>query len=1365
MADSVPGVRLTRRQRLILAENEKSDAFPSNVEVSKISLTGRLDQERLAKAWSRVVARFDCLRARLVDAGAEPRLMFDTEDPAFTFHETAASDLDGLIADACGRPYEFGECLCRPLHVRCPDQDHIIIGQSHLVSDGLTKSLIFQYLSEYYISQGDGDFASDDFQNVLQGKTVNLEEERASEKFWSSCLKAPAPELRLYGEAPRPKRGRLEVESVALDARAVDALKAHRFPALAMTAVAGAVLHRVTGEEAIAIGVPFANRPKGTSETGGLFMEIVPERLNVSSSKSFNDLVTELRSNAKAARKHREYAVSGSKSGHECMFNYRPNIVDSFAALPVKQSFLTGPHYWDTETSIDAPRGAVGVQFEVLRDAQGVPFKLSVHVDVARWPQSGLGAKLLKHFLVMLDVFVSEPETAIGAIDLVDASDVDAVTLGRVTPDDFFADIKDVFSQVRDISEKHPDREAVKFGEATLSYSQLVERAERIAGSLTARGVGAGDVVAVCLHRSEMLPAVLLAIVCTGAAYLPLDPDHATNRLSMILEDAKPSLVVSASDSSDVLKGLPVQTVGINALLDGFDESAVQVSRARLDAIAYVIFTSGSTGRPKGVQVTHRNLATFLRAMSFEPGISKHDRLLAVTTTAFDISALELFGPLANGGTVVIASEKDARDPRKLMRLMANEQISILQATPTTWQMLVEADWRDPAMKVLCGGEALLTSLASELCERGGEIWNMYGPTETTIWSMISRVTPEEGVNLGQPILGTRVSLRTNEGALVPEGVLGEINIEGCGVSAGYFGRPDLTDERFVGENSARRYRTGDLAVHQATPEGHETDKTLHYLGRVDHQVKIRGYRIELGEIETHMSIVRGVSAAAVVPVEGAGGAHALAGFWTGNASAETRDALVGQLKDNLPAYMQPKTLTHLDQFPLNTSGKIDRGSLPSAIEETEQSALTPENNLMLNGEAEQAIAAVYRKASGGPVEDPTVSLFDLGADSLSAIEARLSLEAQGFTLPDNWEWMSVADVARSRIDPVVESAASKWFFNTSRLDTFIVFRSLAIALVVAHHSGWELGLGASLVLFAIAGFSFGRISLPAILKDGQTGRIWSLIAKLLVPLIPASIILFLVHSFIGNSPHSAALFFYENVSHFIDELRFGTQSGQSHITWLWFLHAYLQIFCFLGVLLGVPRVRQIWSSNPWRGVLVFVVASEIVHSSMILFFAGPFGLGDLVHVSALLHFSPFAMLVFFGLGALFALADTLGRRCVAISLGVVHVLLLQIFYLGVGDIFWLLALIICVTFPFVSLPSLIANFLVIISSHALMIYLSHRATSFALEHATQNLLPTILEIAIQLAIGVLLGIALGPLFDRIGLNRLSSLRISFARG
>ena len=235
LADSVPGVRLTRRQRLILAENEKSDAFPSNVEVSKISLTGRLDQERLAKAWSRVVARFDCLRARLVDAGAEPRLMFDTEDPAFAFHETAAADLDGLIADACGRPYEFGECLCRPLHVRCPDQDHVIIGQSHLVSDGLTKSLIFQYLSEYYSSQGDGDFASDDFQNVLQGKTINLEEERASEKFWSSCLKAPAPELRLYGEAPRPKRGRLEVESVALDARAVDALKAHRVPALAMT--------------------------------------------------------------------------------------------------------------------------------------------------------------------------------------------------------------------------------------------------------------------------------------------------------------------------------------------------------------------------------------------------------------------------------------------------------------------------------------------------------------------------------------------------------------------------------------------------------------------------------------------------------------------------------------------------------------------------------------------------------------------------------------------------------------------------------------------------------------------------------------------------------------------------------------------------------------------------------------------------------------------------------------------------------------------------------------------------------------------------------------------------------------------------
>lgn len=298
------------------------------------------------------------------------------------------------------------------------------------------------------------------------------------------------------------------------------------------------------------------------------------------------------------------------------------------------------------------------------------------------------------------------------------ASEMEVLTLGSAPPSDAFVGMKDVFSQVRAVCEQQPGHEAVKFGDHSLSYSEVIGYAETIAGALTKRGVGAGDLVAVCMYRTELLPSVLLGVVGAGAAYVPLDPDHAKNRLNIVLEDAAPSVAIVAGESANALKDACAQTVELDALLANEPKSTVQAPGAQLDAIAYVIFTSGSTGRPKGVQVTHRNLAAFLRSMSLEPGISERDRLLALATTTFDISCLELFGPLMNGGTVVIASEKDARDPRKLMHLLNAEQISILQATPATWRMLVEADWRTPNLKALCGGEALSEPLAAELCNR-----------------------------------------------------------------------------------------------------------------------------------------------------------------------------------------------------------------------------------------------------------------------------------------------------------------------------------------------------------------------------------------------------------------------------------------------------------------------------------------------------------------------------------------------------------------------------------------------------------------------------------------------------------------------
>ncbi len=400
-----------------------------------------------------------------------------------------------------------------------------------------------------------------------------------------------------------------------------------------------------------------------------------------------------------------------------------------------------------------------------------------------------------------------------------------------------------------------------------------------------------------------------------------------------------------------------------------------------------------------------------------------------------------------------------------------------------------------------------------------------------------------------------------------------------------------------------------------------------------------------------------------------------------------------------------------------------------------------------------------------GPVIRRVESLFDLGADSLSTIEARLELEAHGFVLPENWEWMAVSKLALHRKDADAGQKQTGWFLPARRLDTFIVMRSIAIALIVAQHEGWEMVVGASLVLFALAGYTFGRLHLPAILEDGRTGRVWALIAKLLVPLVPASILIFMVHSEIGNSPHPATVLLYENVAQFIDLVILGINTEHRHLVWLWFLHTYLQIFFLLAVLLAIPRVRAALASNPWRGALVFYGMAEIIGAGLILLLSGPLDLGKIEWISELLQHAPTTLLPVFALGVLFAYADSLQRRIIAILLGIAHFALAQVVYVEMTEITWLLALGLCIFVPFVTIPRILAAVLVIVSGHALMIYLSHRAVDFALSQFVPGLLPTPVEICAQLAIGVLLGVALRPVLDGLGINRLAQKRISFGAG
>lgn len=400
----------------------------------------------------------------------------------------------------------------------------------------------------------------------------------------------------------------------------------------------------------------------------------------------------------------------------------------------------------------------------------------------------------------------------------------------------------------------------------------------------------------------------------------------------------------------------------------------------------YTIYTSGSTGRPKGVVISHRAVVNFLSSMQREPGIASTDSLLAVTTLSFDIAVLELFLPLVSGARLVIASREDALDTHRLIRLLEHESITIMQATPATWRMLLAARWRGrPGLTMLCGGEALPCELSRALLDRGRALWNMYGPTETTIWSALHRVEASDGARsavepIGRPIANTRLYVLTPELELAPCGTAGELCIGGDGLAREYLNLPELTAERFVPDPfaasaTASLYRTGDSARRRS-------DGTIEFLGRLDGQVKLRGFRIEPAEIESVLERHAAVAACAVALGESAAGEPQLIAYYVASpgvaapAAAELRD----HLRCALPEYMVPAAVVRLERIPLTPNGKLDRQSLP-ALEAAEASA--GEAPAEEAGELESAVASLWEEVLGVARPRLDANFFDLGGHSL----------------------------------------------------------------------------------------------------------------------------------------------------------------------------------------------------------------------------------------------------------------------------------------------------------------------------------------------------------------------------------------------
>jgi amino acid adenylation domain-containing protein len=530
-----------------------------------------------------------------------------------------------------------------------------------------------------------------------------------------------------------------------------------------------------------------------------------------------------------------------------------------------------------------------------------------------------------------------------------------------------------------------PQATAVVFEDESLTYDQLNTRANQLAHHLLGLGVEAEALVAIALERSPTMIVALLAVLKAGGAYVPLDPEYPADRLAYMLEDCGARILLTQKRLRDQLPQTDQHTLCLDSdwtAIAGQPESNPDRPTTPKQ-LAYVIYTSGSTGKPKGVMIEQRGLVNFMLSMQQSPGFSQQDSLLAVTTISFDIFGLEIYLPLISGGKIVLVKAGDAADPAAINNLLLHNSITVMQATPATWRMLVDTGWSGKVdLKMLVGGEALLGALAKKLLPLGNSLWNLYGPTETTIWSSLFPVANENAdqtvIPIGHPITNTQLYILNRHNQPTPIGVPGELHIGGAGLARGYLNRPELTAEKFIPDPfsdwpDARLYKTGDRVCYR--PDGN-----IEFLGRIDHQVKIRGFRIELGEIEAALAEHPDIREAVVVARTEESGDKRLVAYLVADASPDPTK-LRSFLKLSLPDYMLPTAFVFLDALPLTPNGKVDRKALPEP-----EGRLENEGYHLPRDSFEQHLIEIWESVLSVRPIGINHNFFDIGGHSLLAV-------------------------------------------------------------------------------------------------------------------------------------------------------------------------------------------------------------------------------------------------------------------------------------------------------------------------------------------------------------------------------------------
>ncbi|WP_017149593.1 amino acid adenylation domain-containing protein [Bacillus bingmayongensis] len=865
----------------------------------------------------------------------------------------------------------------------------------HIVMDGYGFSLLAERVAKVYTAF----MNNQSYDERPFGSLYTILEEdatyRASDQFeqdrsfWLERFQDQPEVVSLAERAPRTSKeflrqtahlSRLHTESLQ---RVAHGCKAN-WPDLIIAATA-IYIHKLTSVEDVILGLPMMGRLGSVSiNTPGMVMNVVPLRLSISSNMSFAEVVKQISNEIRDIRLHHKYRHEELRRDLKLLGENQRLFGPMINVMPFDYGLSFGGNHGVKHNLSAGPVDDLSINVSNEFGGNGLRINFDANPEVYNLEELITHKKRFVNLLEnILDLQVN---SSIGKLELLlhEESKQVLVEWNQTTKESSFVSVPTLIE--KQVS-KSPDSIAVVCDGTELTYKELNEQANQLAHFLLERGVQPKEFVALAFPRSVEMVIGMLAVLKAGAAYLPIDPEYPEDRITYILSDAQPACILT---HSSVLANLPNENHLTRVVLDNQDtkEKLRRYPKNNLDSFdgvvplnpAYTIYTSGSTGKPKGVVVPMQSLSNFLLAMQDQFSMDAHDRLLAVTTFAFDISALEIYLPLISGASVQVAQKETVQDSSALTEIIQKKNITIMQATPTLWHALVtDYPERLIGLKVLVGGEALPSNLASRLKELNCHVTNLYGPTETTIWSTFMDMNEEEiGIpSIGRPIWNTEVYVLDAGLQPVPTGVVGELYIAGTGLANGYLGRPALTAERFVanpfGKPGTRMYRTGDLVKWRQ-------DGSLDYISRADHQIKIRGFRIELAEVEAVLHQHPHVEQVVVIVREDQPGDKRLVAYIVPDAEGNLDLAEIRTYAaESLPGYMIPSAIMIMTELPLTPNGKINRKVLPAPdfnLLVSERVARNPQEEILCD-----LFAEVLSIARIG-IDD---NFFEIGGHSLLA--------------------------------------------------------------------------------------------------------------------------------------------------------------------------------------------------------------------------------------------------------------------------------------------------------------------------------------------------------------------------------------------